>query len=120
MCVIYKRAAENNVLGVNVLSGSPESIAQSPYNYVAAEMTVPEQTKNMFSQASVHTQSSDELLSVAYQEISKLQQEKLTLTTQFYDSTKKYYDATVTIQELEHQINQLKQSNTHINAGQIS
>jgi hypothetical protein len=116
ICVINKRTAARNVLGPLVLSGAPvddnnegEKNPQ-PYQYVTAEMSIPDQSDNIFSRIDISKQANDKRLSLVYQEITKLKEQNIALTTQVYESTKKFYDASVTIQQLEHQIKQLEQT----------
>jgi hypothetical protein len=109
MCVIHKRSVKHNVLGLKVLSGSLEAIAQSPYKYVASEMSVPDQSGNILSKPP--TLGRENQLLLAREEIARLKEQNIALTTQFYESTKKFYDASVTIQQLEFKLKQLEQPN---------
>jgi len=121
ICIIHKRAATHNALGALVLSGAP-----SPHHYVAAEMTVPDQSANVF--ASPFSQQGDTQLLHAREEIARLKKQNsaltaqiyeltklkidnINLTSQFYEATKKFYDASVTIQQLEFKLKQLEQPN---------
>jgi len=121
ICVIHKRAAIHNVLGPLVLSGTP-----SQHQYVAAEMSVLDQSANVFASPSL--QQGDTQLLNAREEIARLKAQNITLTTeiyeltklkieninltsQFYEATKKFYDASVTIQQLEFKLKQLEQPN---------
>jgi O-antigen biosynthesis protein len=115
MCVIHKRATTHNVLGPLVLSGIPSTL-----QYVAAEMSVPDQSTNIFSNNDISKQTDNERLSLAYQQISTLKQENIALTTQVYTSTKKFYDASLTIQQLEYQLKQLEQIKPHTDSGTSS
>lgn len=115
ICVIHKRKASQNVLGSLVLSGAP-----STHQYIPGEMSVPDQSGNIFSRIDLSKQADDDRLSLAYQEISKLKQENIALTTQVYTSTKKFYDASVTIQQLEYQLKQLKQTKPDTDASSAS
>ena len=109
MCVIHKRSVKHNVLGLIVLSGSLEAIAQSPYKYVASEMSVPDQSGNILSKPP--TLGRENQLLLAREEIARLKEQNIALTTQFYESTKKFYDASVTIQQLEFKLKQLEKPN---------
>jgi hypothetical protein len=121
ICVIHKRAAIQNALGPLMLSGTP-----SPHHYVAAEMSVPDQSANVF--ASPFSQQKDTQLLYAREEIAQLKKQNSALTTQvneltklkidninltsqFYEATKKFYDASVTIQQLEFKLKQLEKTN---------
>lgn len=126
ICVIHKRAVTHNVLGSLVLSGASvndnteSDTSTQSYQYVAAEMSVPDQSTNIFSRIDISKQADDERLSLAYQEISKLKEQNIALTTQVYESTKKFYDASVTIQQLEYQIKQLEQTKPDTDASTAS
>jgi hypothetical protein len=121
ICVIHKRAASHNVLGPLVLSGTP-----SPHQYVAAEMSVLDQSASIFSSPS--SQQGDTQLLHAREEIARLKEQNISLTTQnyeltklkieninltsqFYEATKKFSDASVTIQQLEFKLKQLEKPN---------
>jgi hypothetical protein len=104
ICVIHKRAASHNVLGPLVLSG-----ATSQHHYVAAEMSVPDQSASVFSSSS--SQQGETQLLQAREEIVRLKEQNIALTSQFYEATKKFYDASVTIQQLEFKLKQLEKPN---------
>ena len=114
ICVIHKRAARHNVLGPLLLSGvqrndGAEGKANaSSHQYVAAEMSVPDQHTNVFSNPAA--QQAQTQLSLAREEIARLKEQNVTLTTQFYEATKNFYDASVTIQQLEYQLKELEQT----------
>ena len=121
ICVIHKRAARHNVLGPLVLSGvqrndGAEGKANvSSHQYVAAEMSVPDQSSNILSRLTNLERENQLLLArdeIARlkQEITALEQQAASLTTQVYESTKKFYDASVTIQQLEYQLKELEQT----------
>lgn len=113
ICVIHKRAATHNVLGPLVLSGAP-----SPHQYVATEMSVPDQSVNILSRQP--TLERENQLLLAREEIARLKEQNIALTTQVYESTKKFYDASVTIQQLEYQIKQLEQTKPDTDASTAS
>jgi hypothetical protein len=111
MCVIHKRAVSKNLLGPLILSGTPTADGQSAYQYVAAEMTVPEQTRNALSQqVDDSQQQGHQQLLLAREEIAKLLLDNTALTTKVYETTKQFYDASVTIQQLEYKLSQLEPS----------
>jgi hypothetical protein len=121
ICVIHKRAATRNVLGPLVLSGAEvkgndeDRTHASSHQYVAAEMSVPDQSSNILSRLPTLERENQLLLAreeIARlkQEITALEQQAASLTTQVYESTKKFYDASVTIQQLEYQLKQLEQT----------
>jgi hypothetical protein len=83
-------------------------------------MSVPDQSTNIFSNNDISKQTDNERLSLAYQQISTLKQENIALTTQVYTSTKKFYDASLTIQQLEYQLKQLEQIKPHTDSGTSS
>lgn len=107
MCLIQKKPAPQNALGPLILSGARTADEPSAYQYVGGELTVPEQTGNIFSRPDPWQPGRDHRLISAVEEIGKLQQSNLELTTQFYESTKNFYDASVKIQQLEEVIRQL-------------
>ncbi|MDO9024817.1 Wzt carbohydrate-binding domain-containing protein [Zwartia sp.] len=115
MCVIRKRSAVDNTLGCLMLSGQTPAKGSVSSQYAATEITVPDQTQNRMSRLQGHALEQDrESLFALQDEIAKLKLEKTgflieksTLTTQVYEATKKFYDASVTIQELEAKLNQL-------------
>lgn len=137
ICVIHKRAVTANVLGTLVLSGQRINDGSksnddrdgkneaSPHQYVEAEISVPDQSANILSLPAY--QQGDAQLLLALQEIARLKEqnivlttqvyeltklkiENITLTTQVYESTKKFYDSSVTIQQLEQQHKQFEQT----------
>jgi hypothetical protein len=118
ICIVHKRTAEKNVLGPLIISGDEQNenknnrTINSLSQYVAADISVPNQSNNMFSKSHISNLGDDERILLAYQELSRLRKENTLLTTQFYESTKKYFDASVTIQQLEYQINQIKLANS--------
>ena len=118
ICVIRKCKPEKNLLGTLVLSGRIGPQKNSKFKYSTTEITVPDQSKNFFSQLS--TQSlDDQARNVIIQaenarlkkDILQIRHEANQLTTQVYEATKQFYDASVTIQQLELKIKQLEQPN---------
>jgi hypothetical protein len=114
MCIIHKRSKQNNMLGTLSLSGSLDVNNNVSSQYLAAEISVPDQTKNIFSKPSIDLVHANAQLSIARDEINRLRQiifelqsETATLTTQFYESTSKFYEASVIIQQLEFKLNSL-------------
>ena len=131
ICVIHKRAMSHNVLGPLVLSGAEIKCSDEDrthadsHQYVAAEMSVPDQSSNILSR--LPTLERENQLFLAREEIARLKDqnaalntqlyaltqvkiENINLTTQVYETTKKFYDASVTIQQLEFQLKQLEQT----------
>lgn len=124
ICVIHKRAATHNVLGPLVLSGAQvrgsneDRTHASSHQYVAAEMSVPDQSSNILSR--LPTLERENQLLLAREEIARLKEQNIALTTQVYESTKKFYDASVTIQQLEFQLKQLEQTKPDTDASPAS
>ena len=104
MCMIQKRAAAQNGTGVLLLSGQQACDNRSPHHYTATELAAPDQSGNVLSQTAVVKSNAEQQLLKATEEIDRLKQENLRLQTQFYESTKKYYDASVKIQALEQKL----------------
>lgn len=108
MCVVHKRAAPNNILGPLILSGAPTAGGASAHKYVDAEISVPEQSSNILSCRSIDNQGQvyDQLFNMR-NEISKLKQDNLSLISQVFEATKKYYDASIIIQQQEEQLRKI-------------
>lgn len=112
MCVVQKRPAAQNGTGRLILSGAKSGDGASAHHYQAQELTVPNQSTNVSSSIDTANDSTENQLLKAFEEIDRLKQENLRLTTEFYESTKRFYDASVKIQELEQQLQQQTQQQT--------
>ena len=118
ICVIRKCKPEHNMLGKLVLSGRVGPQINSVFGYAMTEMNVPDQSQNIFSQQSTQALDAHAKNLILHDEIKRLKQvifktqlEANQLTTQVYEATKQFYDASVTIQQLEFKIKQLEQPN---------
>lgn len=124
LCMVHKRKSSNNILGSLALSGTQTNDEQignlcfSAHQYVTAKITVPDQSGNIFSR--LPAQSKEAQLLLAREEITRLKEQNIKLTTQIYESTKKFYDASITIQKLEYQLNQLEQNKSDTDANTAS
>lgn len=118
LCIIRKSKPEQNALGKLELSGNVDSKITSKFEYSHTEITVPDQSTNYFSQLSIEGLDNRALNAALLDEIDNLEKavlqskhESNQLKTQVYEATKKFYEASVTIQQLELKIKQLEQSN---------
>lgn len=123
LCIIRKRKPADNELGRLLMSGAQNTLRQNPLKQQPREqhpceqehfankatyLDVPDQTNNLLSKTSEADAPGQQLLN-AYEEIARLKADNVKLTTQFYESTKSFYQASVQIQELEHELQ--KQTN---------
>ena len=104
MCIIRKKQASENRAGPLVVSGGVEAMNPNVATQQPEWLVPPNQAANFFSEPSEQNGEMASKLIAAQAEIVKLRNERDQRTTDFYEATKKFYEASVRIQELEHQL----------------
>jgi len=115
MCIIHKRPIKDNVLGSLTLSGPAieKGVAGAAIHdsrpYIAGEISVPDQSMNVFS-SSPSQQRGDQLF-LAHEEIANLKRQNAALLTQVHDAAQKNYDASMAIEKLTSAVYELTKKN---------